>query len=38
MWVAILKHGIISPVWFKDENRQSFIVNTERYLVVLRKF
>ena len=37
-WVAISKHGIIGPFWFEDENGQSVTVNTERYLVVLRKF
>ena len=29
---AISKHGIIGPYWFEDDNEQSVIVNTERYL------
>ncbi len=37
-WVAISKHGIIGPYWFEDENEKAVTVNTERYLVVTRKF
>ena len=37
-WVAISKHGIISPYWFEDENERAQTVNTERYVAVLRKF
>lgn len=37
-WVAISKHGLIGPYWFEDDNQQSVMVNSERYLEVLRKF
>ena len=38
VWVALSKHGIIGPYWFEDEEGQAATVNTERYLVVVRKF
>ena len=40
LWVAISKHGIIGHFWFEDENRngQYVMENTERYLVVHKKF
>jgi len=37
-WVAISKHGIIEPFWFKDDNEQSVTLNTEQYFQVLGKF
>ena len=32
------KHGIIGPYWFEDANERAETVNTERYLVVVKKF
>jgi len=37
-WVAISKHGILGPFWFKDDNERSVTINTEQYVQVLRKF
>ena len=37
-WVAISKHGITGPYWFKDESERSLMVNSQRYIEVLQKF
>jgi len=37
-WIAISKHGIIGPFWFKDDNERSVTINTKRYVQVLGKF
>ena len=37
-WVAILKHGIIKPFWFKINVGKTMTVNKECYIVVLNKF
>jgi len=37
-WVAISKHGIVGPFWFKDDNERSVPINTERYVQMLGKF
>ena len=37
-WVAILKHGIIKPFWFKINVGETMTVNKECYIVVLNKF
>ena len=37
-WVAILKHGIIGPLWFENNVGEIMAINKERYIMVVNKF
>lgn len=38
VWVAMSTNGIITSVWFEDQNKELLTVAKEQYIVVLQQY